>query len=350
MARQRVTLEDVARRAGVSTTTVSFVLSGRTDMRISVATSDRVRESARVLDYVPRTFATRPDQLPLIGFISDRVATHHFAGEMLRGGITAAAEHRFGVITAETAGESHLEDGLLTDLIARGIDQFVYSVMATQTVEVPAELKVRRTVLVNCVDPTAGLPTILPDEYGAGRLAAETLMSAGHDDAIWLVGEVNSGVFAALERLAGLSETMAARGLSLARQVRCRWWPPEARAAVGAVLATTDAADLPTAMIAINDRVAMGIYQAVHAAGLRIPDDLSVLSFDNSDLAWWLSPELTSVGIPYFEMGRRAVECLLTGTRAAVLERLPMPLHDRSSVAAPAARRSLRQTAGEQSD
>jgi LacI family transcriptional regulator len=91
-------------------------------------------------------------------------------------------------------------------------------------------------------------------------------------------------------------------------------------------------------VIAMNDRAAMGVYQAVAAAGLRIPDDLSVISFDNSDLARWLHPALSSMDLPYFDLGRKAVELLLDDAAPALVHKLPMLLRARDSVAAPSAR------------
>src|SRR4051812_14452753 len=104
--RARVTLRDVAERAGVSTTTASFVLSGRRDMRISAATEERVIQAARMLDYrrrlVPKT--TLPAGAPAIGLISDVVGTESFAGEMLRGCIAAATDRGHVVFVADTEG------------------------------------------------------------------------------------------------------------------------------------------------------------------------------------------------------------------------------------------------------
>ena len=80
----------------------------------------------------------------------------------------------------------------------------------------------------------------------------------------------------------------------------------------------------------------MGVYQALAAAGLRIPDDVSVISFDNSDLAQWLHPELTSIALPHFDMGRRAVEVLLGAQPSGTIERMPMPLYSRDSITGPA--------------
>jgi LacI family transcriptional regulator len=85
--------------------------------------------------------------------------------------------------------------------------------------------------------------------------------------------------------------------------------------------------------VCLNDRIAMGAYQALAAHGLSVPDDVSVVSFDGSDLARWLRPELTSIVLPYAELGHRAVELLLTpGPLATGVQRLPMPVHSGASV------------------
>jgi LacI family transcriptional regulator len=133
--------------------------------------------------------------------------------------------------------------------------------------------------------------------------------------------------------------TLAADGLVLGRHVTCAWWPPEAQAAFAEALAATSVADRPTAVVAMNDRVAMGVYQAAADQRLRIPRDLSVVSFDNSELSWWLSPGLTSIGVPYYELGRRSVEVLLGVVTAEIVERVAMPRHQRNSVAPPRRRR-----------
>ena len=88
----------------------------------------------------------------------------------------------------------------------------------------------------------------------------------------------------------------------------------------------------PTAVIALNDRVALGVYQAAQQLGLSIPDDLSVVSFDDSDLARWLNPGLSSLAIPHYEMGRRAVEILVDDPSGTRIELLPMPFRARESI------------------
>ena len=190
--RDRVTLAEVAERAGVSTTTASFVLSGRQDMRISTATADRVLQAARVLDYAPRLSprSTLVQGSPAVGLISDTVATEPFAGEMIRGAITAAAERGHSVIVAESEGERGLEAGLVKNLLDGGVGRFVYAAMATRRVVVPEGIEDKGLVLLNCLTSGTSAPAVVPDERAAGALAVETLVAAGHSERIWLVGEV----------------------------------------------------------------------------------------------------------------------------------------------------------------
>lgn len=333
---RRATLKDVADHASVSTTTVSFVLSGRRDMRISPATEERVLQAARVLGYRKRQSpSTTPvPGSPVIGLVSDTIGTETFAGEMIRGCITAAAEQGHTVLMAESLGDPGLESAALDSLLDRGVNRFLVSATGTTKVSVPRALVGSSTVLMNCVDRSSTTTAVVPDEYAAGKTAAQTLLHAGHTDRIWLVGEVPRVAFAGQRRLAGIRAALRSAGVELAGHVQCHWWPDVARDAVSAVLGAEDQAS-PTALIAINDRAAMGIYQAAAALGMAVPDDVSVISFDNSDLSRWLHPGLTSITLPYFDLGRRAVELLLDENRPGGTHTVHMALQCRGSVAAP---------------
>lgn len=342
----RVTLKDVARHAGVSVTTASFVLAGRTDMRVATATADRVLQSANVLGYErsPRKVALNRPRLPVIGLITDTVASAGFGGDMIRGAITGTAERGHGLTTVESLGKRRIEAGLVQDLVDQGVQMFVYCAMATRRVHVPPTLTKWPTVLVNCVDVDEGLPAFVPDERAAGRLAVQTLLDRGHGERIWLVGEVRGTPYAGRERRTAIVSALRAHGLTLARHVESYWWPRESQAAFARSLA--QARERPSAVIALNDRVALGVYQAAAQFGLRVPDDLSVVSFDNSELAKWLDPGLTSIEVPYFDMGRRAIDLLVESPESTEVHTLKMPLHERDSVIAFGDRRVAATAAG----
>jgi len=334
----RVTLRDVADRAGVSVTTVSFVLSGRHDMRISAATEERVTQAARTLGYRRRLVPSTPPPSggPVIGLISDVIATESFGGEMVRGCVAAATERGHVVLMADSEGTDELEESAVRALLARGVGKFLYATMATIAYRVPEVLRDQRLVLMNTLDPTLEVPAVIPDDHKAGRTAARTLIAAGHDSGIWLAGESRRGSSVSGKRLAGVKAGLRAAGLRPAGQVRCGWWPDEARRAMTALF---DAGwweqERPTAVIAMNDRTAMGVYQAAAAAGRSIPGDLSVISFDNSDLARWLVPGLSSMDLPYFDIGRRATELLLAADTEPRVHKIAMPLRARESIGPP---------------
>lgn len=334
--RGRATLRDVAGQAGVSTTTASFVLSGRRDMRISPLTEERVYQAARTLDYrrhlMPRT--TLPVTAPAIGLISDVVATEPFAGEILRGCIAAATDQGHVILMADTEGVDDLESSAVRALLSRGVDKFIYATMATSIRPVPELLRDQRLVLANSADPALKAAAVIPDDAMAGRTAAKALLEAGHTTGIWLVGAVPAHAVAARRRLAGIKAALGHDGLRLAGRVHCGWWPHETRTALTALLdAGWWETKRPTAVITMNDRAAMGMYQAAAAAGLTIPKDLSVVSFDNSDVARWLHPALSSVDLPYFDLGRHAVELLLSDDVQPGVRKLPMEMRTRDSVA-----------------
>jgi LacI family transcriptional regulator len=335
----RVTLLDVARRAGVSRTTASFVMSGRTDMRISAEAEHRVLHAARELNYRPNLMARslRTKLTRTIGLVSDTIATEAFAGELIRGSLSTALVHQHLLFVGETEGDDTVEAQLVQDMLDRGVDGFLYASMYTRWAQPPALLHGHPFVLLNCLDgdsaDAATVACVVPDERGAGRTAAGTLLDAGHLDRIHLVGETPAEVFAAVERRAGIEEVLAARGLRLAGTVECLWWPESAYQEVRRFLAT---GARPSALICLNDRIAFGAYQALADEGLSVPGDVSVVSFDDSHLAAWLRPPLTSIAIPHFELAKQAVELLLTEPDARGVHRIAMPLRERASVGPPA--------------
>jgi LacI family transcriptional regulator len=330
----RVTLLDVARRAGVSRTTASFVLTGRRDMRISADAEQRVMQAARELNYRPNLMARslRTNFTHTIGLVSDTVATEPFAGEMIRGSVATALLHNHLLFVGETEGDPTVEKRLVEDMLDRGVDGFLYAAMFTREARVPNVFRGHRVVMVNCTMRGWRAASVLPDEAAAGCTAAEALLAAGHRDHVYLVGETAEDVFAARKRREGIEAGFAAAGTRLAGQIDALWWPDSAYRAVRAFLATGARV---TAFLCLNDRIAFGAYQALQEAGRRVPDDVSVIAFDDSDLARWMRPQLSSVALPHFELGRRAVELLLGEDDRGGVSLVPMPLAERDSVGPP---------------
>jgi LacI family transcriptional regulator, galactose operon repressor len=334
MPPQRATLLQVAQRAGVSRSTASFVLAGRhLDMRISEDARQRVLRAAQELDYRPNLMARslRTKVTRTIALVSDTLASDPYAGRAIHGSLAAAVAHGHLLFIGETEGDPVVEEKLISDFLDRQVDAFVYASMFTRYVRVPKQLKGRPVVLLNCLTRAArpAYHSVIPDELTAGWNAAKVVLDAGHLDGIHLVGTPARHVFAGRERLAGIKEGLAAGGTKLAATIECDWWPDSA---YDAVRRTLEAGAPPKALICLNDRVALGAYQALRGAGVRIPEDVSVVSFDDSDMAAWLRPQLTSIGLPHYQLGWQAVELLLGPTREPGVIRLPMPVRVRASV------------------
>jgi LacI family transcriptional regulator len=337
MPPQRATLLQVAQRAGVSRSTASFVLAGRhLDMRISEDARQRVLRAAQELDYRPNLMARslRTKVTRTIALVSDTLASDPYAGRAIQGALAAAVAHGHLLFIGETEGDQVIEEKLITDFLDRQVDAFVYASMFTRYVRVPKALKGRKVALLNCITKSVQPVhhSVIPDEMTAGWSAARVVVEAGHREGIYLVGNPAERVFAGRERTAGLREGLASAGLKVAGNIECEWWPDSAYDAVREALRQGLKA---RALVCLNDRIALGAYQALREAGVVIPDDVSVVSFDDSELASWLRPQLTSIALPHYQLGWQAVELLLNPEAEPTVVRVPMPVRNRASVGKP---------------
>ncbi len=311
MKTRRVMLSDVAAEAGVSATTASYILNGRgAQMRIAPETDERVRAAAARLGYRPNRSARslRTRRTATIGLVSDQIAGEQYGSSMLTGATLAARELDHLVVMAESGGDADLERLLLEEMGERDVDGVVYATRTARTIHLPDALKGVRSVLLNCEDPDLRFPSVVPDDEGGGRTAVATLLDAGITD-VWVVGEdPTPEATAGPRRMVGIRAELAARGIDLAGVVPCEWSVTEGFAATSRWLARGGRAE---GLVCMNDRLAMGVYQALAVVGLRVPDDVSVVSFDGSALAGWLRPVLTSVELPFTELGALAVRRLL---------------------------------------
>lgn len=352
---KRVTLADVAGQAGVAVSTASLVLSGRgTEMRISARVQEKVFAVARELGYRPNAVSVglRKGQTSTLGFVSDSVASSRLAGEMIKGAIEAARDRGYMVFVGETGGNLTLERQLLDAMFDRQVDGLILASMLTHGRELPEHLDRSPAVLLNISGHGGdGLPTVLPAEFQAGYDAATTLIEAGHTD-IHLIGagpgpdDVRTLSSAANDRLAGILAAMGEHGLAPASgHVITHWLPPEGFRAVSDLLQDT----VPGALICFNDRIAMGAYQALQDRGLTIPDDVSVISFDDASIAGWMRPGLTTFALPHRAMGKKAADLLIDVIESRRSPKadaappsgehlIPLPIRVRESVGAPRAR------------
>lgn len=326
------TLLDVASSAGVSRTTASYILNGRADeMRIAPATVAKVRAAAEEMDYRPNRNARnlRTRRTATVGLISDQIAGAQYGSSMLTGASEAARELDHLVVMGESGGDPELERLLIEEMLEREVDGVVYATRTARTITLPDRLRGVRSVLLNCEDPDEPYPAVVPDDESGGRLAVNVLLAAGIDD-VWVVGEdPTPEATAGPRRMAGVQAELAAHGVDVSGIVRCDWSVTEGFAAARRWL---DGGGRAGGLVCMNDRVAMGVYQALSEEGLRVPHDVSVVSFDGSALASWLRPVLTSVELPFPELGALAVRRLLDPADEGGTVSVPMAVRQGGSV------------------
>jgi LacI family transcriptional regulator len=336
----KVLIRDVAAHAGVSVTTVSHVLNDVPGKRISPETRDRVRRAAEELGYAPNGVARslRLQRSQMIGLVSDEIATTPHAGQIILGAQDAASKHGWLLMLVNTGVDVEFEAAEIQALRQRQVDGFLYARMYHQVVALPPSLAGVPTVLLDARTTDPSIPSVVPDEEAGGRAATRELIYHGHTRIAFL-NNVDD-IPATSGRLAGYRAALAEAGI----QFDGRWvvaGSSDTDGGLSAARQVLSGPDRPTALFCFNDRMAMGAYHAAAERGLRIPDDLSVIGFDNQELiADGLRPRLTTLALPHYDMGAWAVETLIR--RIDGLERdgpdnvaLTCPLVARESVTAP---------------
>lgn len=336
MPAPRPTLADVARLSGLSKTAVSLILNNRPGSRLSEEAAERARAAAAQLGYKPNPAAQslRSGKTRSIGFISDQVTITRFASAMVRGTLRAAKEFGHTVLIAETGDDVSELSESFAEMADRQVDGIVVGLMAARLVDVPTSSSGIPVVIVNGRTPD-DVASVLPDEYRAGHDMASILLDAGHSrigfigDLPHIADDPRRSVTIA-RRLAGIRAALTERSVAAVEATVDDWTTQIGYDHAHRMLAAHP--DL-TALIAATDRVAFGIYQALTDLGMRVPADISVVSFDDEDLANLVRPGLTTARLPYEEMARTGVEMLL-GHRRLGHELLPMPVIVRDSVRA----------------
>ena len=332
----RVTMKDVAVRAGVSQSTVSFVLNGMEDTRISAETRRRVMEAMDELGYLPRA-AGRPPRsagLRTIGVLFDEIATSPFASISIEGVQEAAWKHGVLVEVAMSGGDAAYEAAVLRKWASERVEGVIYGSILTRRIRPPDALAKHRALLLNCYDPEARFSSVVPAERRGGEAATEALLRAGHGRIAFISGE--PWMDASVQRMEGYERALRAAGLGVdpSLVVEGNFLPSGGRSAT---LSLMSGAIRPDAIFCANDLMAVGCYEALKELGERVGETIAVMGYDDQEIAQHLSPALSTVLLPHREMGQWCADRLL-GIDAATAEqyRMECPLVPRASHRAPA--------------
>ena len=308
---KRPSTYDVARLAGVSRTTVSFVVNNVPNVNIPDETRARVWAAVAELKWRPNAMARglSARRSHTIGFISDEIATTPAAGQIIRGAQDAAWRARLMLLVIDTGRNAELEQAALDMMLERQVEGLIYATMYHRPVELPPSSVEVPVVLLNCFSPDRDVASVVPDEVQGGRTAVEMLLARGHRR----IGFINNNdpIPASFGRLEGYRQALAAAGLPFDPAL-VQPAAPGARDAYAAVLALMARPAAPTALFCASDVMALGAYDALRTLNLRIPDDVAVVGFDNQELiAMQLDPGLSTMALPHYAMGQWAVDYLL---------------------------------------
>ncbi len=337
----RATMMDVARAAGVSQSSVSLVLNGMTGARISDATRERVFAAARELGYsLPfmRRTSAAPARGRCIAYMADEISTTVFPADNIDGARDAAWESGYLVSTHVTRSNPDLEAATIESIrISPNTLGVIYSTIFTREVEIPRALQGVPMVLLNCYSRDKAHAAVVPGEVVGGFNGTSYLLAHGHRRIGFINGE--PWMDASVDRLSGYRQALAASDIPFDPDlVRNGDWLPDS--------GRTHLADLlrlpqpPTAVFCANDMMAVGALQAASDMGMCVPRDLSVIGYDDRDVAGYTRPPLTTILLPNYEMGRKAAELLLDmvvrGRKPyARVIKVDGPLIERQSVAQP---------------
>lgn len=314
-APRRPTLDDVARRASVSTPTVSKVLNGHGD--VAEATRSRVLEAVSELSYTRRPPRRLADRL-VVEVMVDRLATPY--GVAVLEAVVLAAEEldvdvqvsRFGRTGAD--GRRLSPRAWAARLRESGCAGAIVLTAALDPERAAA--LARAHIPAVAVDPlvrtTAGVPSVGSTSWAGGYAAAEHLLDLGHRDIAVVGGRPESRAAAA--RVHGVRAACAAAGVAL-DETLVAFVGFEHDAARATASAWFRDARRPTGIVTADDTQAMGVIEAARAAGLGVPEDLSVVGYDDTFLASWATPPLTTIRQPIAEIGRVALRTVLTLAR-----------------------------------
>jgi LacI family transcriptional regulator len=335
------TISDVARRAGVSAMTVSRVINN--SGYISPETRERVEKAVHDLGYVPNALARslRFKQTKTLALVLTDI-TNPFFTTIARGVEDAASEQGFSVIFCNTDESESKEAEYLNVVLQKQVDGLllVPASCSSDSVTFLQERKVPVVVLDRCVYD-AKIDTLRCDsEEGAYQLTRH-LLDLGHTRIAILSGPPS--VSTATDRVAGYRRALVEAGLGSRVELV---YHGEYSQASGYQMAWQALAvtPRPTALFAANNFITSGALRAVREAGLRVPKDISIVSFDDLPTAPFMGPALTVAAQPAYEMGRKAAELLLTrlaGEGPAEPQEIVLPTEIivRESSAPPPARR-----------
>ncbi|MFN8620982.1 MAG: LacI family DNA-binding transcriptional regulator [Chloroflexota bacterium] len=302
------TARDVAKRAGVSTSTVSHVVNGT--RVVSDELRARVLQAMHDLGYeanaVARSLKTRRSHL--VALVASDIGNPFFTA-VVRGVEDVVTQRGYTLVLGSTGEDPHREEAYLRLLGAQRVDGLILAPAGDRYPYLDRIMHTRGAfVLLDRTLPGPNVPAVLLDNVDAARVATRHLLSLGHRRIGMVTGR--AGISSTAERTDGYRIELAAAGLpfdpALVADGRSRL--DDGRRATAQLL---DLAERPTALVVANNLMTIGAVAAIEERGLCVPRDVAVVGFDDALWADVLHPRLTTIAQPTYELGRAAADLLL---------------------------------------
>ncbi len=312
---KRVTTKDIAELAGVSRTTVSFVLNDTPGMRIPEDTRQRVLDAARQLNYYPHAGARSmvSGRTNVIGFVLRQSAEQAFADQflpqVLEGLTKAAGSLGYRTLFEAIPPDSVDEDAYTRLIREQHVDGIVLSGPRLDDQELLRVFAEGAHVVLLGQLPNTGIPFVDVDNIGGAALATQHLIRLGHRR-IGIITNAPLIYTASSDRLTGYRQALEAAGIAYDEAlVRFGDFSPH-----GGGVAMTDLLNVsprPTAVFVASDTVALGALQAIRKQRLRVPENIAVVGFDDIPLVGFIDPPLTTIRLPAHDLGWHAAQKLI---------------------------------------
>lgn len=318
-------IKDVAKRANVSTATVSRVL--RNTGNVTEETRQRVLEAIEALNYQPNVlgrYLRRMETETVLVVVPDIM--NPFFSKVLRGIEAVALKHGYQVLLGDTQNDARLEEQYLNVLPQRQVDGMIF-LTARIRKELMEEMARQFPIVLACEYlEGADIPTVSIDNISSARKATEHLIRLGHCRIAHLSGPMN--IILSRDRLRGYQQALAQHELE-ADAALVQEGDFTYESGYNLTLKLLALEKPPTAIFAANDEMAIGAIKAVRHRGGRVPDDVAVVGFDDIQMASIFEPSLTTIAQPMFEIGQKAMELLLELIEGTSARRRQLVLPDR---------------------
>lgn len=315
--RAHLTLDDIAKRLKVSRVTVSKALRGHPD--ISVETTKRVREVATELGYTPNIFARSLSsrRSHMIGLVVPKIA-HHFFSALIEGVYDTAFENKYETILTVSQESEEREWKHLQTLVSMRVDGIIISI-SQETQDMKRFKWIRKTgipmVFVDRkpVQLIPGFSSVLADDRDGAFQAVEHAIKIGYRK-LGMIGG-NTTVNIGSERLRGFEDALKEYRIPMNSDwiVHGGYGKSDGYAALKHLHQN---GTLPEFVLTVTYPVALGVYEAAKELGIRVPDDIDIICFGDSDVGRFLSPAISAVRQPTNELGARAVQILMENIAA----------------------------------